>query len=139
MNKSELVFEFIKQYPPLGNKLQFNALLNKANTYSVYSISSDEVIKEYTGGLKKKQFTFGISGIKKFDKDNLSDLNLDSFYDFELFKEWVQDQNKAKNFPQIGDVLNMKATEIDYVGNDGVNLAKYAFTVSIQYLEQEEK
>lgn len=138
MDKKKIIFEFVRQYPPLQNKLNYNALVVKPERYSMSTVTNDVELKRYTGNLVRKQFVFAITGIKKYDGQGMTTINLDELYDFNKFSEWIKEQWKAGNYPKIGDVKKMRASEADYDGNNGKDVAKYSFMLTIEYLEQEE-
>ncbi len=138
IDKNKAVFGFIKTYPPLQNKLNYNALVQKLGRYSMSTITSDTEIKRYTGNLVKKQFIFAITAIKKYDAQGFTDINLDELYEFDKFSKWVKDKWKEGQYPNIGNVTKMKASNPTYDGNDGKDTAKYSFMLTIEYLEQEE-
>lgn len=99
MTVIESVRNWLKEYPGLSGRLDVDFLGEDADTYSVDTIPSEEVIKRYMGGGRKKQFQFAISSRRFYDQ-NIKQ-NVENLKFFEDLTAWVEAKAKARDLPKM--------------------------------------
>ena len=138
-NKYKAVVEYLSQYPELKSYLYFNTIQEKENHTSISTTSSDYYSKRYIrGGIKN--YDFAITIIKNYDTGT-SELNIDEMFGVQKFMNWIDLQNKNKNFPifenaKVFSIKNLQ-NEPSFSGiNESGSLAKYMFQIRIEYKEE---
>lgn len=138
MTVIESVRKWLKEYPGLSGRLDVDFLSEKADTYSIDTIPSEEVIKRYKGGGCVKQFQFAISSRRFYDQ-NIKQ-NVENLKFFEDLTSWVEEQAKARNLPQMGEgktALKIVVTSTAYpfiISEDGK--ARYQLQMRLEYYKE---
>ncbi|WP_250277371.1 hypothetical protein [[Clostridium] colinum] len=136
-NKHKAVIEYLRQYPELTSFLYFNTVKEEAEHTSLNTIISDTWEQKYLrGGIKN--YDFAISIMKPYDTGT-SDLNVEEIFNVQKFMQWIDEQNKNKNFPifENGEVFCIEnlQNEPSFSGiNETGDIAKYMFQIRIKYL-----
>lgn len=97
MTVIECVRDWLKEYSGLSGRLDVDFLGEDADTYSIDTIPSEEVIKRYKDGGCVKQFQFAISSRRFYDQ-NIAQ-NIDNLKFFEDLGAWVEKKAKARQLP----------------------------------------
>ena len=103
MTKYEGLVTFLKQYPPLNEILYFNKTQEIADTSSVNTVYSDYAVQEYTCGNSDREFVFAIKQMKQYDSAGTSGINRQTMEEVQAFMDWIDEQNKKRNFPEFPD------------------------------------
>lgn len=122
--------------------IRFNFSPESEDTIGFVTNYSDKQIKKYFGGAEK-EYGFSIIVVKAYSTND-DDLNLEAMNFAQGFMDWLQKQNKAKNFPDFGK--NCKIRKMENLQNmpnlSGVNaeegLARYMLQCRIVYYESED-
>lgn len=105
--------------------------------YTIEDVPVVAVLKQYLGGaLKQKNYM--IASRNSYGVDILDNIANSGFYD--ALSDWVQAQNKARNFPNMGTnkvVRNIKTTSTAYIFEAGADTARYQIPLQITYYEKE--
>ena len=97
MTVIESVRNWLKEYDGLTGRLDVDFLGEDADTYSIDTIPTTEVIKRYKDGGCVKQFLFAISSRRFYDQ-NIAQ-NVENLKFFEDLTEWVEARVKARDLP----------------------------------------
>lgn len=97
MTVIECLREWFKEYSGLSGRLDVDFLGEDADTYSIDTIPSSEIIKQYKGGGCVKQYQFAISSRRFYDQ-NIAQ-NIENLKFFEDLTKWVEDRAKARDLP----------------------------------------
>lgn len=140
MKKHEAVYEFIKEYPPLGGLLYFNSIEEFYDATGLMPVYGDNVVTEYTGGNAEKEYMFAIVQMKAFDTGT-SNINIQAIQDMESFNDWIEEQNKKHNFPKFPDNCTINQIKPlqnmpNLAGTNEQGLAKYMLQFKIDYYEE---
>ena len=137
--KTNAMLEFLKQYPPLDGFIKLNSSTNEVGEVAMNTVYGDDVVSEYTSGDADKEFVFAIVEYKEHSP-NYNSINLESIVSSQDFMEWIDQQNRKRNFPNFG--MNCEIYEIRNLQNMP-NLAgadettgKYMFLVKVRYTER---
>lgn len=139
-NKHKAVMEFLSQYPELSSILYFNSVQEENNHTSVNTIVSDTWATKYLrGGIKNYDFSMIL--MRPYNTGT-SDDNINEMFNIQKFMDWIDEQNKIKNFPifEDGKVLKIQnlQNEPNLAGvNQAGNLAKYMFQIRIEYYKED--
>lgn len=145
MTKHDAVHSFIKkEIDDLTEQtLGFNYSSEEMGQIAITTDFSDRVIKKYFKGAEKA-YGFTITLIRPYSTD-LDSLNLECMNFVQSFMDWIDEQNKKKNFPDFGESCQIKKMEnLQNMPNlSGINpkegLARYQIQCRIIYFDKEDK
>lgn len=137
------MFDFIGQYPRIGELFSFNFMELEQNT-SAFRVVDEEVIREDILGNRTGLYKFSVVENKPFTTDAYSTENIEQLEALDDFIDWVKRQDKARNYPDIGakrriETITAKRSGSGIAGVDPLSrIAQYTFTVTVEYEELEE-
>ena len=138
MTVIECVRDWLKEYSGLSGRLDVDFLGEDADTYSVDTIPSEEVIKRYKDGGCVKQFQFAVSSRRFYDQ-NIAQ-NIDNLKFFEDLGAWVEERAKARQLPMMDSgrtAQKIVVTSTAYpfiVTEDGI--ARYQMQMRLEYFKE---
>ncbi len=141
-NKHKAVLNWLANYPELNSSelnsfLYFNTVKEELEFTSVNPISSESWDTQYLrGGVKN--YDFALVMMKSYDTGT-SDINVEEIFNVQKFMDWIDEQNRNKNFPNFEkeEVFLIENLQNDptFSGiNENGDLAKYMFQIRIKYL-----
>ena len=137
----EAVRKYLEGCPLLnGGKLNVDFLPEEAATYSVDVVPVKPVVKAYLDGSSKRQFLF-VFATRAYYGDHIRQ-QLDNLCLFEAFEEWVDKQNSARSFPDLGGgrtVQKMEVTTSGYVFAPDTDTARYQIQCKLSYFQKGDK
>lgn len=136
------ITDWLKEYTPLHTWIYFNVNPAEADNLTVNSIQNERELETFIDSSRTVEFMFAIALAKEFDTGT-SDNNLEAVEEFEQIADWVEEQNRLKNFPDFGNNIIIDAVEVlettPSVSVDNQNqIAKYQGQFKITYLEKGE-
>ena len=126
----------------LGSMLKFNFSPESPDEVAFITNYSDKLRKKYVRVGAEKEYGFTIVIVKEYSSD-ADDLNLEAMNFAQAFMDWVDDQNKKKNYPEFPDNCQIKEMEtLQNMPNlAGINaeegLARYMVQCRLIYFESE--
>lgn len=122
-------------------KLGFNFSPESNDSISLITNYSDKVVKEFITGKVQKQYGFTIIIVKSYSSDE-DDLNIEAMNFAQEFMDWIDTQNKKKEFPDFGE--NCTIEKIENIQNmpnlagvsEKESLARYMIQARILYTER---
>lgn len=138
MTVMESVRAWLRTYPGLKGRLDVDFLDEAADTYSVDTIPSEEVVKRYFDGSTVKQFLFAVSSRRGYDQNierNLSNLEF-----FEGLTAWVEQKANARELPELdgnrtAQRISVTSTAYPFiVTEDGK--ARYQLQMRLEYFQK---
>lgn len=144
MTKHDAMKEYFepKVAEMVGDILNFNFSPESKDSVAFITNYSDKVRKKNIRIGAEKEYVFTIV-IKKEYSTEADDLNLEAMNFAQAFMEWLDEQNKAKNYPKFPDNCEIKKMEnLQNMPNlAGINaeesLARYMIQCRIIYFEKE--
>lgn len=145
MTKHDAMKEFFepKVIEMVGNLLHFNFSAESDDSIAFVTNYSDKVRKRYVRCGAEKEYGFTIIITKSYSIDH-DDLNLEAMNFSQAFMDWLDEQDKKKNYPVFPDNCQIKKMEnLQNMPNlAGVNteegLARYMIQCKLIYFEKEE-
>lgn len=140
MTVIEAVRNWLKQYSGLSGRLDVDFLGEEADTYSIDSIPSEEIIKRYYDGSTRKQCLFVVASRRLYDQ-NIAQ-NIESLQFFEDLTAWVESKARARELPELGEnriSQKIVVTSTAYpfiVSEDGK--ARYQIQMRLEYFQKGE-
>ena len=120
--------------------------VNNSDDYSGISLVtnySDKLLKKYLWG-SEKEYGFSIIIVQPYSTDT-DDLNLTAMNFAQAFMDWLEEQNKKRNYPEFPNSCQIKKMEtLQNMPNlAGVNvkegMARYMVQCRIVYFEKGDK
>lgn len=143
MTLHESMFEFMRQYPKVGDLFSFDFMEAEKNASSFCVIEKDDV-KRDVFGCRLVRYKFAIAEYKPISTDPYAKENRQNVEAIDAFIEWVRKQDQQMNYPNLGEnrqvqLLSAKrlGTGIDYIDRNK-RVARYTFIVTVEYEEKEE-
>ncbi len=125
---------YLKEY----GELNVEYLVDKVNTYSINeSAGYEPIISEDIVGNQKKKFLFTFDSKLRWNEDIQN--NIDNSKFFENFRDWLEDNNNMKKFPDIQGVYKIEALTNGYIHATNANQAIYRIQCQIEYLKRRKK
>lgn len=138
MTVIECVRDWLKEYSGLSGRLDVDFLGEDADTYSVDTIPSEEVVKRYKDGGCVKQFQFAVSSRRFYDQ-NIAQ-NIENLKFFEDLGAWVEERAKARKLPvmdggRTAQKIVVTSTAYPFVvSEDGK--ARYQMQMRLEYYKE---
>ena len=138
MTVIESVREWLKEFSGLSGRLDVDFLGEDADTYSIDTIPSEEVIKRYKDGGCVKQFQFAVSSRRFYDQ-NIAQ-NIENLKFFEDLGAWVEERAKARKLPVMDSgktAQKIVVTSTAYpfiISEDGK--ARYQMQMRLEYYKE---
>ena len=126
----------------VGELLNFNFSPESPDSVAFVTNYSDKVRKKYVRVGAEKEYGFSIVIVKAYSSD-ADDLNLEAMNFAQAFMDWLDEQNKLKNYPVFPDNCQIKKMEnLQNMPNlAGINaeegLARYMIQCRLIYFERE--
>ena len=140
INKHEKMWEYLMQYPEMYQYLKFNTVDSVPGETSVSTSYSESWEKKYYRGHGIKRYDFAVILIRQFDTGT-SNVNIYEIFDVQKFMEWIEEQNRIRNFPDFGidtEILSIENLQnmpnLAGIDNDAA-AAKYMFQCRVRYYE----
>lgn len=130
---------WLKTFSGLANdRINVDFLPEDAKTYSVDSVPTKEVIKQYIDGSTKRQFLFCISSREFYGEDIKQNVDNHAFY--EALSKWLDGQKRRLRTMDIGEGRTVQSVAINstaypfIVDEDGT--ARYQIQLILIYYQK---
>ena len=138
-NKNSAMLEYLRQYPGLQSILYFNSMVDRVGNEALQTVYGETWEKEYVRGHGIKQWDFAVVKIAKASTGT-SDTNVNETQAVQDFMDWIDEQNKAKNFPAFDGCKVLSIENLQNMPNfAGINndegTAKYMFQCRVRYYQ----
>ena len=138
-NKNTAMLEYLRQYPGLQSFLFFNSMVDQIGNTAVQTVSGETWEKKYVRGHGIKQWDFAVVKIAQADTGT-SDINADETQAVQDFMDWIDEQNKTKNFPNFSPACVLSIQNLQNMPNfagvdNNEGTAKYMFQCRVRYYE----
>lgn len=138
-SKHEAMLDYLKKYPGLNAFLRFNSVTDELGNVSVQTVYSNQWEKRYIGGHGIKRYDFAIVSMAPQDPGT-SHANAGRMQEAQNFMEWIDEQRKARNFPDFEGCKVLSIENLQNMPNlAGVNtagnVAKYIIQCRVRYYE----
>lgn len=138
-SKHEAMLAYLSKYPGWGAFLRFNSVTDELGNVSVQTAYSNQWEKRYIVGHGIKRYDFAIVSMAPQDPGT-SHANADRMQEAQNFMEWIDEQQRARNFPDFEGCKVLSIENLQNMPNlAGVNtagnVAKYIIQCRVRYYE----
>lgn len=132
-SKMQLIKEYIETCPLLdGDKINVDYLDDEVYSYSIDKTPSQPKIKPFIDGRGGKyQITFDFTVTAPISSRVVTNLANSKFG--EDFMEWIEVQNRIKNFPKIDNAFSIECTSPSYILQKTETTAIYIIQMNFTY------
>lgn len=119
------------------NKINVDFLPEKGMEYSINTSPTDEIVKRYTSGDTIRQRNFTLSSVTDYSSDILQNIENSSLY--EDFAEWLEEQNKMRNLPDLPagkQSIKIESLTPGYLFSTTADSGRYQIQCKLQYLQE---
>lgn len=136
-DKNKEILAFLEQCPVVKSFLYFNSSTDKAGRVSVETVYSDVWEKRFIRDVGIKVYEFAVVQMLPQDQGT-SLLNVEQTKTVQTFMDWIDEQNRRRNFPKFEGCRVLSIENLQNMPNlAGVNeagtVAKYMFQVRVRY------
>ena len=132
------LWDYFLACPLTGDrKLNVDYLPEKVVQYSIDTTPATEIVKQYTDGSSIRQYLFVFRSVNEYGNDELQNLANSGFY--EQLSEWLEQQSKGGNFPELPEgktPIKIEAQSTGYLFTAGPDVGKYQIQCRLQYLQE---
>ena len=127
-----------------GSILNFNFSPESPDSFSFVTNYSDQVRKKYVRVGAEKEYAFSIIITKEYST-SADDLNLEAMNFAQAFMDWIDRQDRLKNYPEFPDNCEIRKMEVlqnmpNLAGvNAAAGLARYMIQCRLIYFEKESR
>ena len=131
----EAITEFIGSCPLLEDGvLRVDAMGDEAIEYTVETGIFDPVLKRYVNGDEYRQYQFNFGSREYYSMDRIQNIQNSSFY--EKFADWIEEQNRAENVPELPEHCYAEKIEVlsnGYMFDGSMRNARYQIQLRLLY------
>ncbi|WP_018592623.1 hypothetical protein [Terrisporobacter glycolicus] len=138
----EAIRNYIKECPYLSEfsrGINVDYLGENTNSYSIESIPATPIVRRYVDGSSIRQFLFVFSSREAYGQDAFQNLENIGFY--ELFSKWIEQQNRLRKLPDLGEGKTVRKIETLTTGYTGeimdmqMDKCRYQIQCRIEYFQ----
>lgn len=115
-----------------------DALGNDAVEYAIEKTGpTDPIITQYLDGSSIRQFQFNFHSREYYSLDRIQNIGNDAFY--EAFCDWVEQQNKLENFPEVPEGCEAQRIVVQSTGfmlDESMTNARYEVQLNLEYFKE---
>ena len=118
-------------------KLNVDYLPENGVEYSIDTTPAPEVVKMYTGGASIRQYLFVFRSVIEYGNNALQSLANSGFY--EQLSEWLEQQSRAGNFPELPDgkmPMKIEAQSTGYLFTTTPKAGRYQIQCRLLYYQE---
>lgn len=133
MSVIQAVRDYLLTCPYLSQEnINIDYLGSEAKEYSIDKISCEPIVRQYIDGSSIRQYQFALTSVESYSNDySVNQKNIE-FY--EMFENWVHEQNAISNFPDLQEeVYAIEIIENSCLITKEINTAKYQVKIRIIY------
>lgn len=138
-DKNKAVWEWIQQYQSF-DKLFYNFCMAEDGNKNFIPNPTNYVMKQYIDGSTLRYYDFAITSFSRYSDVPYDEENILDYKEMQKFIEWIDEQNKLRNYPNFGSNCNI--IEVSNLQNnpssslEDKELAKYMIQCRITYEEE---
>lgn len=141
MSLAQSIYDYIRLCPLIdeGTYIRFNRLGPTPQEFSIEDVPEDVIVKRYIGS-SERQKTFNLVSREVYNQDQRINIEKSDFY--EEFYEWIEKQNRLKNFPVLSDSAiptKIECLTAGYLYTADENTAQYQIQLRLTYLHKGER
>lgn len=114
-----------------------NALGNEPVEYALETGITSPVVKKYVDGSSIRQYQFNFNSREAYSMDRILAVQNEGFY--EEFCNWVEEQNKQENLPEMPEGCEAQELEVlapGFMLDTDMTSARYQVQLQLKYFKE---
>lgn len=114
-----------------------NALGDKGVEYTIETGVFNPVVSTHINGDTERIYQFNFSSREYYSLDRLQNIEVSAFY--EGFAEWVEEQDRAENYPEMPEKCYPIALTVlspGYIYDGAMKNARYQIQLQLEYYKE---
>lgn len=132
------IVEYFMECPLLKEGVfRMDALGEEAVEYTIETGMFDPIIKKYIDGSSVRQYQFSFASREFYSMDRIQNMRNICFY--EKLAEWVEDQSRKENLPDMPEGMYPRELEVmaqGYIFNNTMMSARYQIPLRLLYYKE---
>ncbi len=132
---------FFLTCPLLGDHpLGVDWLPDHGVAFSIDATPTSQILQRYTSGSTVRQYEFVLRSVQDYGADTLQNLENSTLY--EQLADWMDEQTKARNFPNLGAgriVQSIEAQSAGYLFTVSPDSGRYQIQCRLVYFQKGER
>lgn len=132
------IVEYFMECPLLKEGVfRMDALGEEAVEYTIETGMFDPIIKKYIDGSSARQYQFSFASREFYSMDRIQNMRNICFY--EKLAEWVEDQSRKENLPDMPEGMYPRELEVmaqGYIFNNTMMSARYQIPLRLLYYKE---
>lgn len=123
-----------------NDRFNVNYLGAEPIAFSIEETPNTPVVQRYLDGSTIREKTWVLAAVQDYSPDVLSQIANSGFW--EQFSDWVEEQSRKKNFPQMSQgkiSRKIEVTTTHYLYRAGENTARYQVQMKLIYFQRGER
>lgn len=142
MTLGETLWDYFRKCPLIDqqNRLNFNALGAEPSECTIEDTPENPILQQYMDGSTVRAKTFVLGSRLSYGLD--ARMNIESSGAFEALRRWIEQQNRAKQFPALEEgrrALKLEALTDGYLFTSEEDTARYQIQLRLTYFEKGER
>lgn len=132
------ITDFFMKCPLLKDGVfRVDALGEHAVEYTIETGIFDPILRRYVNGDTERQYQFNFGSREFYSMDRLQNIQNSAFY--EEFADWVEEQNRNENFPELPEGCEPRSLEVlspGYIYDGSMRNARYQIQLRLTYYKE---
>lgn len=132
------IVEYFMKCPLLEEGVfRMDALGEEAVEYTIETGMFDPIVKKYIDGSSIRQYQFSFASREFYSMDRIQNMKNICFY--EKFAEWVEDQSRKENLPDMPEGMYPSELEVmaqGYIMSNTMMHARYQIPLRLLYYKE---
>lgn len=132
------IVDYFMKCPLLENGVfRMDALGEEAVEYTIETGMCNPVVKKYVDGSSVRQYQFSFASREFYSMDRIQNMQNICFY--EKLAEWVEDQSRNENLPDMPEGMYPRELEVmaqGYIFSNAMMSARYQIPLRLLYYKE---
>lgn len=105
--------------------------------YTLEVLTCDPIVKRYVNGDTLRRYLFAFGSREYYSADRVQNIENIAFY--EALSDWVEEQNRLENFPELPGELapeELRAVSSGYLFDETMESARYQIQIELIYYKE---
>lgn len=105
--------------------------------YTLEVLTCDPIVKRYVNGDTLRRYLFAFGSREYYGADRVQNIENIAFY--EALSDWVEEQNRLENFPELPGELapeELRAVSSGYLFDETMESARYQIQIELIYYKE---
>ncbi len=136
----DAIKKFMEECPFVdGRKININCLEGRPGSYSIEQVEHNPIIKKYCDGGTLRQYLFIFAMRDAYDENPVFNIRVSKL--FEDISNWIEEQNKNNNLPEIdSNLISPEKIEVissGYLYDSSIDSMRFQMEIRLLYRQKD--